>query len=86
MPPLGASPPPPPEGGEEGFEMTISVRMSTALITRVVIAASRLARDGLLARLEYCTLRIYNLLYKMGLRFTICSDCTHMQSRFAKNV
>ena len=53
MPPLGASPPPPPEGGEEGFEMTISVRMSTALITRVVIAASRLARDGLLARLEY---------------------------------
>ena len=76
MPPLGASPPPPPEGGEEGFEMTISVRMSsmaTALITRAVIAASRLARDGLLARLEY-VLSIYSDVYNGWDWDSLCSE------------
>ena len=65
MPPLGASPPPPPEGGEEGFEMSISVN-DYELIIWVVLQppVGVLAMDSTLG---ICTAHLeYILMYIMG--------------------
>lgn len=78
MPPLGASPPPPPEGGEEGFEMTISIN-DYGLITWAVLQppVGALAVDSTLG---ICTAHLeYILMYLMGLGLIMLRDCSHTQ-------